>query len=583
MCIAEENREAVFDLGQILITPTKTEKAIGDLSLSASVVTKQEIEASTANSATDILNILPGVFVHKTGSFGRADVVIRGQGSRGRRVMVLVDGKPEKMGLFGCTITHSLPLDNVERIEVVRGPASVLYGSDALGGVINIITKKPTEKSKGDATLSYGSFDSQVYRLRQGQDLGQFNYYFSVDERKSRGHLPNTDYEHKNYTLRLGRQINEELESIFNFRYFDGFKNELSPIMAYSWNNYERGAYDLTFQGDWQDAQGMLKLYRNFGEHKFSDGWHSKDYTTGAMAHLGLVPMEDNALTLGWEFREQAGKVLSGTAIVLTGKYDKDESALFIHDEQGLFNQRLIASGGLRYNDDELAGDIFCPQAGLVFHLSDRTSLRGSLNRGFRAPGLNELKFYTMANPDLKPERSWNYELGFNQKINDIANLDFTYFITHAKNFIRVSAGKYENLDKMDFRGFETSLEYKLLRNLTSRLSFSHLDVGKYTQGRPENELDLSLFFKEKRWTISLTGQYVDNYFGGDDKTIAIPNFFLIDSKVIYDISFNWEIFLAINNLFNVEHKIYADLPGSSAGVYTQPGRTISFGSVYKW
>ena len=174
MCIAEENREAVFDLGQILITPTKTEKAIGDLSLSASVVTKQEIEASTANSATDILNILPGVFVHKTGSFGRADVVIRGQGSRGRRVMVLVDGKPEKMGLFGCTITHSLPLDNVERIEVVRGPASVLYGSDALGGVINIITKKPTEKSKGDATLSYGSFDSQVYRLRQGQDLGQF-------------------------------------------------------------------------------------------------------------------------------------------------------------------------------------------------------------------------------------------------------------------------------------------------------------------------------------------------------------------------------------------------------------------------
>ena len=131
------------DLGKIVITPASYPLSVRDASVSTSVITKSDIEASLSRSATDILSIVPGVFVHKTTQFGRADVVIRGHGSRGRRIMVLIDGKPEKMGLYSCTITQALPLDNVKRIEVVRGPASVLYGSDALGGVINIITERP--------------------------------------------------------------------------------------------------------------------------------------------------------------------------------------------------------------------------------------------------------------------------------------------------------------------------------------------------------------------------------------------------------------------------------------------------------
>lgn len=581
---AEETKGEIsqYDLGKIVVTSSRTTEAIKDLPYSVSVITKDEVEASLANSATDILNVLPGVFVHKTGDFGRADVVIRGHGSRGRRVMVLVDGKPEKMGLFACTITHSLPLDNVEKIEVVRGPASVLYGSDALGGVINIITKKPTQKLEGDGTVSYGSFDSQVYRLRQGQNLEKFDYYFTVDKRESRGHLPNSDYDHRNFTLRLGADLTQDLEAVFTSRYFDGFKREPRPAPVDTWNDYERGAFDLTFNGKWDILDSMFKVYRNFGEHRFEDGWHSKDYTNGVMLQANLSPFEGNTFSWGAEFRQQGGKVLGGSGVI-RGKYEKDEYAFFLHDKQKFFDEKLILNAGIRYNDDELAGDIICPSGGLVFHLTDATTLRTSVTKGFRAPALNELRFSLRANPDLKPEKTWNYEAGFNQKLTDEASLDFTYFVMKAKDFIRVSAGKFRNIDELEFRGIETSLEYQIFKELSSRLSYTYLDSGRFTQGRPENEIDLSLIYKKDRFGFSLTGQYVDNYFAADNKRQAIPNFFVVNTKMSYDISKSFEAYLGINNLFNVEHKIYADLPGAEGGVYTQPERNFTFGLTYKW
>jgi len=578
---AKDESEDAYDLGKIVVTPTSYESSVKDSSLSVSVVTKSDIEASTSHSATDILTVLPGVFVQKTSQFGRADVVIRGQGSRGRRVMVLVDGKPEKMGLYGCTITHALPLDNVQRIEVVRGPASVLYGSDALGGVINIITEKAKEKSEGQATVSYGSYDTQEYLLKQGGKLDAFNYFLTYDRQESRGHLPNSDYNSKDITLRMGQQLNEQFHLGFNTRYFDGFKREPSPAPADTWNLYERGAYDVTLDGKISEISNlMLKAYRDFGTHKFSDDTHSKDYTNGAMLHFDFELLKDNTLLLGSEFRQQGGNILNGPGTV-KGKYEKDELAFFFHDEQRLFD-KLILSGGLRYNDDEYIGVLFSSQAGAVYHLLDTTSVRMSVNKGFRAPQLNELRFATQANPDLEAEKAWNYEAGFNHQLTKKLNIDFTYFIMDAENFIRVSSGKFQNLDTVKFKGSESSLEYIFNELLRGRLSYSWLDNGNYTQGRPENEVGMSLIYKKKEWKVSLTGQWIDNYYAADNRQQAIPNFFLLNSKVMYDISKDWQVFLGINNILNVEHEIYADVPGAS-GVFTQPKRNFETGVTFKW
>lgn len=574
---------SVFDLGEIVVTPTRSQRPTGDLSAAVSVITREDIEASTANTATDILNILPGVFVHKTGPFGRTDVVIRGHGSRGRRVMVLIDGKPEKMGLFGCTITSSLPLDNVERIEVIRGSGSVLYGSDALGGVINIITRKPKREMEGDVSLSYGSYDTQIYRLRQGGDLDGFNYYFTFDERRTRGHLTNADYKHRHFTLRLGANLSDNLSATLTSRYFDNFERHPAPADPGSWSDYERGALDLTLNGKWDLLEAMLKVYRNFGEHIFSDGWHSKDYTAGVMLHANTPVLETNTLSLGAEFRQQGGKVVSAGG----QKYRKDEWAFFIQDEQRLFNDSLIVSAGLRYNHDQLAGDILCPQAGLVYHIFAGTRIRANVSRGFRSPGLNELRFGSGANPDLKPEKSWNYEAGFSQQLTDTAHLDFTYFIIKAKNFIRRAPpwppGLFGNVDELEFKGTETSLQWQILPELFSRLSYTYLKSGRYTQGRPESELGLSAMFKKEKFNVSLDGQWVDNYFENDNRQGRIPNFFVLNSKFTYKFNPDLESFVSVNNLLNTAHRVYVDLPPGSAGVFTQPKRNFGLGLNYKW
>lgn len=578
LCYAASEQD--YDLGQIVVTPTRDARSVRDLSVSTSVLTAEEIEATNANTLTDALNVLPGVFVLKTGQFGRSDIAIRGQGSRGRRIMVLVDGKPEKMGLYGCTITNALPVDNVSRVEVLRGPGSVLYGSDALGGVINVITEKPATPSQGSATVSYGSFDTQEYLLKQGGKLDRFDYFLTFDKAQSRGHLPNSDYRHQAYTGRLGYRLTDGLSASFSSRYFDGFKREPSPATAGTWNDYQRGAYDFTVDGHSDALSGMLKFYRDFGTHKFSDNTHSKDYTNGTLLHGSAAVFDGNTISAGMEFRQQGGKVLNGGGT--RGKYEKDEQAVYVHDEQILFD-KLIINSGLRYNHDELAGSGTSGEAGAVYHLFDTTSLRANVSKGFRSPQLNELRFSPQANPDLKPEVSWNYETGFNQKLGDKANVDFVYFITRADNFIRVSAGRFRNLDEVNFHGHETTLEYLFNQHLTSRLSYSHLHTGIYSQGRPQDEVDLSLHYRTNRLRASLAGQWVDNYFAADYQRSAIPNFVLLNSKLTYTMSRDWEVFFGIDNLLNSEHKLYVDVPGSEGGVYTQPGRSFTVGSTYSW
>lgn len=208
--------------------------------------------------------------------------------------MVLIDGRPVKMGLFGCTVTHSLPLDNVERIEVVRGPLSVLYGSDALGGVINIITKKAEKKFEGNLTTSYGTHNNQQYRLMHGGNLDKLDYYLTGDWRLSDGHLPNSVYDGKDLTGRLGYKITNNIGMVFTGKYFDGYKEEPlratdpDTLVSNTWNDYKRGAIDFSFDGKWGTINGLTKFYRNFGHHEFSDGWQCEDFTNGALVHSSV-------------------------------------------------------------------------------------------------------------------------------------------------------------------------------------------------------------------------------------------------------------------------------------------------------
>lgn len=574
----------IYWIPEIVVTATRTEREVRDLSATISVMRSEDIDASTANSCTDVLGSLPGVFVQKTGAFGRGDIDIRGIGSRGRRVGIFIDGRPVKMGLFGCTVTHSLPIDNVERIEVVRGPLSVLYGSDALGGAINVITKKPELDREFDYTFSYGSFQTYQHRIRGGGQLGSLEFYTTADRRNSQGHLSNSAYDGEDYTVRLGLDVAGHIETVLTGKYFKGYKEEPQPADSGTWNDYERSAVDLTFGGKWKDMGTTLKFYRNRGHHLLSDGWHSKDFTNGATLALNGKLWAGNDLSGGVEYRIQGGQVLNGRETA----WDKSEYGVYLHDEQSIW-EKVILVGGIRYNRDAVSGDMVCPQLGIVYHIGKYTTLRSSMNRGFRAPQINELYIFPSSNATLKPEVVHNYEIGLNHQLHPYLTVDLTAYRITGENLIQLESNPHppprftqQNTGEFEFEGAELSIKTGMMERLSAELSYSYLDAGEDTKGRFGDKLDLKCHYQQRKYSLALIGQFVSDYFAEDNRKEGIPDFFVLNSKLTYHLLSGLKIFLAIDNVFDTEYELYVDIPGSGAGRYLMPPRSFTTGLVFQ-
>ena len=578
--LAEDKTDTlrVYYLDEVVVTAKRAEAKLRHCSASVSLLSEVDIETSNSNSAVDVLNYLPGVFVQKTGSFGRADIDIRGIGSRGRRVAVLINGKPEKMSLFGCAVTHSLPLSNVERIELVRGPASVLYGSDALGGVINIITKK-REEARTDYTFSYGSFDTYLNRIRAGAKLKDFDFHATADKRKSKGHLDNSAYDGEEYSLGIRYLVTDQIDADLMVRYFKGHKEEPLPSPPGTWNDYERGAASFSLECELlQDWKGDLSFYGNWGEHTFSDGWHSKDLTYGVDFQLSGNLLESNNLIFGSQWRHLHGERLSDP----NGEWDKANFSVFVQDEQMIRKELLLSLGG-RYSHDQISGDDFAAHAGLVLDLPSQTLLRLSVNKGFRAPQVNELYMFPSSNEDLEAERVWNYEAGVNQTLFSGTSLDLTGFIMRGHNLIEVGKNPspppmylFQNTGEFNFKGMELGFRLEQ-RNLNGQVYYSHLDPQDKTQGRPEDKLSVKVRCSLGKASFSLDGQYVWNYYAQDNHRDKIDDFLVLNSKISYKIASHFELFAGVENILDEPYHLYVDLP-SGSGIYAMPQRSFSVG-----
>jgi len=586
----KKEKDKVYEIKkgeEIVVTATMTPKALKDCTKTVNIITQEDIKSMFAVNALGILNNLPGTFVNRSGVFGRADVSIRGLGQNLRRVAVLINGKPEKMGLFGCGVSHSFPLDNIERVEVIKGPASVLYGGEALGGAVNLITRKPDEKNETELTTFYGAYNTQQYNVKQGGKFNKFDYFLTFDRRESDGFVENSGYTGYSFTGNIGYKISKDTELRFQSKYFDGKKYEPGPISSPVqdfWNDYKRGSIDLSFNKKWKNDEFFLRVYKNFGDHNFSDGWDSEDYTNGAMLRYTLRSKKGNELSFGGDIKDIGGKSFGWPK----GEWDKREGALFIQNEH-IFDTKWILSTGLRVHFDSIYGEEISPHAGLVYHLNNNTLFRGNISKGFRSPQLNELYIFPPANPELEPEIVWNYELGFRQKINNSIRLSGSLFHMEGSNLIRIAPSQtipgkfiFTNTGDFSFNGGEIILRSYINKYLFGNISYSYIDFGKYTKGRPGQKVDFSLKTNLKKVYISLNGQYVTDYFAADNKNEKIPSYFTLKSRLILKFIKNLDFIVDINNIFNEKYNIYGEFPGLPTGLYPMPGRNVHFGIKLK-
>ncbi len=575
---------AVYAIDEIVITATRLAVPYTSLPFSAEVLTARDIAVSDANSPTDAAAGLPGVFVQKTGDFGRSDIAIRGLGNNGRQVTVLMDGHPVKMGLYGCTITHALPLSGVERVEIIKAPASVLYGSDALGGVLNIVTSPPPKDLTLRVNTAYGTNSTWKTNVFHGAEQGPFGYLISYDHSESDGHTSNSAYWGDDLMAKMAFKPRAADVSLL-VKYFSGRKEEpalaTAPegVVSDTWNRYERGAVDLEVSRAMGGLETSLKAYDEFGEHKFSDGWHSKDHALGALIRLSGEAAGRVAFDTGIEFREQQGRRLSEPE----GEWSKSEYAGYVYSRTRV-TRRVTASLGLRYNEDEISGRAVAPLAGLNLDLLPGTTLALSASKGFRSPQLNELYLFPSSHTDLTAETVWSYEVGVTRRFR-LGRISASLFNMRGKDLIELVAQaspppafRYANSGRFDFTGAEVSLVLYPSDALETRLSYSYLNPGERTTGRPGRKADARTLTKIGTNTLIADLQYVGDYYAGDGHSEKIGDYVIIDMRLGRPLVGSLEGFISVKNVTNEDYRVYTEVPGGSSGIYGMPGRRYLVG-----
>jgi len=578
---------SVMTVDEVVVTAERIRHPVRDVAASVSVITAADLERTTARTATAALAVLPGVFVQHTGEFGRSDIDIRGIGDRGCRVQVLVDGRPEKMPIYGCVVTHTLPLNNVERIEVVRGPLSVLYGSDAMAGVVNIVTRRAERPLELGTRLDYGSFNTRHAVVSAGLRQAGFSALVSADKAMSDGHLPNSQYNGNDLSLRAGYDFSSALKLDFTGKYFAGVKHEPKrstdpdTLVATGWNQYDRGGLDLTATLGSESLGGFAKFYRTFGEHVFdpTDGWHSTDFTNGAIIHGHRRFTFDNLAQAGIE----AG-MLSGTWIqsdTSRPSWTRNQVAVFAQDEQTL--GPVTANAGARLSYDDISGPAFCPKAGIVGRVG-MTTLRANVNKGIRYAPINYTSVLPPKNESLKPEVSWNYEVGLNQPLVAGLNLDVAAFILKGEDLIeavpvpgRVPPVQFQNKGSFLFKGIEAGVELRR-GPWRSNLGYTLTDFGAKTRARAGSKLDVSAGATLAKLDLDVSFQHVARYFAADSSLSAIPTYSTFDLRAGYGILSWLGVFASVENLLDRQYDAFVDLPGTQAGLYRMPGRSFTLG-----
>lgn len=580
-----------YKFAPVVVTGQRFEMFQKDVAASISVISPSEIKNTQFNNVADAISYLtPGVFTTRRSNAGygvaamaAGSISIRGIGGKpNSQVLMLIDGRPDFQGIFSHPINDAYLMDNVDHIEVLRGPAAAVYGTNAMGGVVNIISKQlPTSGFNTNVQLGYGSYNSQKLKLRHSGAVGRFQYLAAAGLHQSDGHRDNADFQAQDYSLKLGYQVNQHYHLGFNgsinpYEFNDPGPQNVDLYGYFDHGDITRSSMDVTLTNSFANTHGTIKVHGNFGKHKLSDGWDSDDQTNGILMFQNIDLPYDIKITIGSDIKRYGGTSRSNG--VKLGTFFNDERALYVH-LQKLFWKKMIVAGGLRFENNSNFGNEWIPKMGLVYHLHSQTAVRASVAKGFRAPSVKDLFLFPPANINLEPERLWNYEVGINQTFGSNVSLDACGFYYKGDQFIQTVMIKpgtmlNQNVGANEAKGFEVSLRLNLIDKFFVRAAYSYLDSDNVIPFSP-NKLNFMMDYELNKAHIAMYGEYVNNLHASYQlnqfplKTTVeeMPDYFLVHMKARYRLMRKLEISLGIENMLDEDYSI---LKG-----YPLPGRTF--------
>lgn len=584
-----------INIDEVVITGSKTSVNRNNVPLTVSVISNEKIENSSESALLPVLTEqVPGLFVTERGITGfgvstgsAGQISLRGiGGSPNTQVLILLNGNPQFMGIMGHPLPDAYEASDVEKVEVIRGPASVLYGTNAMGGVINIITKEQKENGfKANARAMYGSYNTQKYMVNGGYKKGGFNVFASFNHDQTNGHRDSSDFKIDNGYIRMGYDINSHFKTNadFSLANFDATDPGPEDSKAGYTIDITRGMGAVTLDNKFDKISGSLRFFYNFGEHIITDGFHSKDKNYGLVIYQAFNLFKGNTITIGTDYKQYGGiaenvKAMQGNGLVF-GDTTVREMAGYAYIQQELFG-KLVLNAGFRLEHNSVFGNEPVPTGGLAFHPTTNTTIKASVAKGFRSPTIRELYLWTPANANLKPERMVNYEIGVLQKLlGNKLSLELTVFKADGDNLIKTVMGptgpKNENTGKFSNTGIEFAGTYRPTGKLTINTNYSYISMKEPVIASPEQQLFISGTYKWTKLTINLSMQYIHNLYTKISPQTEKNSYTLLNSRVSYLINKYVDIFVKGENL--TDKKYYINYAYPMPGIIAFGGFNLHF------
>lgn len=588
-----EKADSARVLGELVVTGTNSEVPQKLLPYTVSVVNSRQLEATGQTQVLSAISgMVPSLFVSQRGIFGfgvsnggSGHIKLRGVGGdRASAVLMMVDGQPQFAGIYSHHIADFYDKEYVERVEVLRGPGSVLYGSNAMAGTINVITKNASQRGVRTTIQSqYGSYNTWLSSLTNTVRFGKFSSLISLSYNRTDGNVRNFDFKQADGYAKVGYDFSDKWKTyidytLMNFRGNDPIYPKLSnPESTDIYRqNIIRGEAAATVTNNYGPVSGSARVYYSYGNHFVDDPkhFHSTDDRLGMILYENFKPWRGASATVGFDFDIYSGEIpvsggnhhTEGSMSTISRKRIIEYSP-YITLSQSFLNDLLGLNAGLRMANSDMFDTQWIPQFGFSVNPGLDWTVKGNLAMGYRNPSFRELYLYRMANPDLQPEKMMNYEISVGKSFSRYFSAEITAYYSKGDNMIQTVDQKNQNTGKFINKGIEVSAHSHPIDNLWLNASYSYLHTSlDNLVGAPRNQYFIGVEWRPWKFLdVAADLKGVGDLYVADN--IRNQNYAILNLKVTWDICRYVSVFVRLDNITDARYVINRgyDMPGFTA------------------
>ncbi len=562
--------------------------------MNISVVESEEIEFFGHSSVLPALSgLVPGLFVTQKGvtgfgvSEGSAGIVnIRGVG-QGNKVLMLLDGQPQWAGVFGHSIPDLYVASDVERVEVVKGPVSLLFGSNAMGGAVNVITRGGEGKRGRESRVKaeYGSYNTYKFMANTGYKSEKIKVFVSANHDRSSGHRSNSKFNMTNGFAKIDYKLSDLFTLSSNLSLAKIYNENPGRVDATLEDNKMdllRSSFSVSLNNQHKFGSGSLMFYLNSGYHEINDGYvtgglprdylfYSNDHNYGITLYENFSLFKNNTITLGVDYKNWGGRawtesISDQSETELTDK-DIDETAGYLviqHD----FMDNFTFNAGVRFEYNSVFGPEWVPQAGISFRPGSDDFVKISLSKGYRSPTVREMFMFPPQNADLLPENMLNYELTYGRSfVNNSIYAELSLFYIDGWNMIEIvrvgGVPKYLNTGAFNNSGVELKASLRIMTDLKADVNYSYLNTNVPILAAPAHQFFSALYFTPGIFSFNAGLQHIGDMYI-NTSTMVKENYTLLNLRASVKLGFinsSSSFFVHCDNVTGTDYSINEGFP----------------------